>query len=334
MSGGFAWADAGRVVLFDRGSPDEALAPLAERGFERFELLSTPRAIADAPALAAAAAAVHEVPPGQVPDTAAALLGAVGEGPLLALGGGRAIDTAKALAAITGAPVAAIPTTMSGAEMTAIHRLPAGAEGRSRGRVRPRLVLADPATMTSQPEPRLRASSMNALAHGADSLCTPGANPVAEAAALRGAVAIATALDEPPPARDRAELALGSVLCGYAIDSAGFGLHHVVCQSLVRVCGSPHAETNAAVLPRAAAFLARRAPERLEPLARALGTGLGGLEARLLELGGSPPGLGAIGAERAKLGEALETMLARPELGHVPSPPSRAELAELIERAW
>jgi alcohol dehydrogenase class IV len=323
---GFLWDDAGRVVLFDRGGPDDAPATLAGRGFAGFQLLSTPRALAGAPQLAAAAGAVHDVPSGQVPEAAAALLGRVGDGPLVAFGGGRVIDTAKALAAISGAAVAAIPTTMSGAEMTAIHRLPAAAEARVRGMVRPRLVLADPEAMTSQPELQLRASSMNALAHGADSLYTPFANPVAEAAALRGAAAIAAALDQPAPGRDRATLALGSLLCGYAIDSAGFGLHHVVCQSLVRLCGSPHAETNAAVLPRVLAFLAAQAPETFAPLAQALDADLGGLEGRVLELGGDPPGLGALGAERTKLDDALEAMLARPELGHVPTPPRGSSL--------
>ena len=114
--------------------------------------------------------------------------------------------------------------------------------------------------VTSQPEPQLRASAMNALGHGADSLYTPLANPVSEWAALRGAAAIAAALDEAPAQRDHTELALGSVLCAYALDSAGLGLHHVVCQTLVRICGSPHAETNAAILPRAAAFLASSSP--------------------------------------------------------------------------
>ena len=87
-------------------------------------------------ALAAAATAVHEVPGGGVADLAAALLDQVGDGALVALGGGRVIDTAKALAAVGGNTVAAIPTTMSGAEMTAIHRLPAGGRG-TRQRPRP-----------------------------------------------------------------------------------------------------------------------------------------------------------------------------------------------------
>ena len=114
-----------------------------------------------------------------------------------------------------------------------------------------------------------------------------------------------------------------------------FGLHHVVCQTLVRVCGSPHAETNAAILPLALALLVARAPDRLAGLAAAIGTDPDDLEARVRQLGGDPAGLGALGADRARLDEALESMLARPELAFVPGPPlGKADLAELVEAAW
>ncbi|HEX5609165.1 MAG TPA: iron-containing alcohol dehydrogenase [Solirubrobacterales bacterium] len=346
MSRDFTWRDAGRTVVLRRGALAAAPALIKEHGFGPFHLFSTPRALASAPELAAAADSVHEIPPGQIPDLAADLLssnavvpGMRGElrsepGPaLVALGGGRVVDVAKALASVVGAKVAALPTTMSGAEMTAIHRLPAGAEDRVRGMVRPALVIADPEAMTSQPELQLRASSMNALAHGADSLYTPLSNPVSEMTALRGAGLIAAALDQPRVERDNAGLALGSLLCGYAIDSAGYGLHHVVCQTLVRICGSPHGETNAAILPEAVAFLAARAPEPYAELAAALGTDPAGLAQRIRELG-QPAGLGAAGADRAKLGEAVEAMLRRPELGAVPGSLSAADLDGLIEPAW
>lgn len=334
MSGDFVWRDAGRTVVFRRRGIAQAPQLLGEHGFGGFALLATARSLSGAGRLHDAAARVHEVAPGGVPELAAALLDGTGEGPLVALGGGRVIDAAKAVAAVTGAAVAAIPTTMSGAEMTGIHRLPAGAESRARSLVRPSLVVAEPEAMTSQPEPALRASSMNALAHGIDSLCTPFANPVSVMTALRGAELIASALDQDREGREASNLALGSVLCGYAIDSGSFSIHHVVCQTLVRVCGSPHAETNAAILPRSAALLASRAPDRLAVLAESLGTDLGELEPRILELGSYPPGLGATGADRGKLDEALEAMLARPELAFMPGPPDRAELAELIESSW
>ena len=333
MNGDFIWRDAGRTVVFRRNGVAQASQLLREHELAPFELLTTSRGLAAAPELGAAAAAVHVVPAGPVPELAATLVGTAVSKSLVALGGGRPIDVAKAVAAVTGARVAAIPTTLSGAEMTGIHRLPAGVESRVAAMVRPTLVVADPAAMTSQPEAALRASAMNALAHGADSLYTPFANPVSEMTALRGAELIATSLDQGEE-RNPAPLALGSLLCGYAIDSGMFGLHHVICQTLVRVCGTPHAETNAAILPRALALLVARAPDRLADLAAAIATDPEDVEARVLELGGNPPGLGALGADRAQLDSALDSMIARPELAFTPEPPDRAELEQLIESAW
>lgn len=338
MNGNFVWRDAGRTVVFESGGVEAAPRLLAERGVDRFELLTTARHLAGGRAIAETATAVHELPPAElaaaVPETAAALFDAARSANLVALGGGRTIDTAKAIAAVTGAAVAAIPTTMSGAEMTGIHRLPAGAEDRVRSLVRPALVIADPEVMTSAPEPELRASSMNALAHGADSLYTPFANPVSRLTALRGAELIATSLDEPPGERNRPALAQGSILCGYAIDSAAFSLHHVVCQTLVRTCGGTHAGVNATILPRAMSFMTSRAPDGLEPLATAIGTTPEEIEPRLLDLGGNPPGLGAQGADPDKLPEAIEAMLLRPELAFAPEPPTRSDLEQLIDNAW
>lgn len=334
MNGNFVWRDAGRVVVFRRDGIAQAPQFLHEYGFGDFELLTTPRALPGAPELEAAAKAVQAVPAGQVPEAAAVLLDRVQAPQLVALGGGRTIDAAKAVAAVSGARVAAVPTTLSGAEMTGIHRLPAGAESRVRRMVRPALAIADPEVMTSQPEAALRASAMNSLAHGADSLYTPFANPVSQMTALRGAELIAAALDQAPAERNRAALAQGSLLCAYAIDSAAFGIHHVICQTLVRICGVPHAETNATILPRVMAFMAPRTPDNLAPLAEALGTTPQAIEPRILQLGGNPPGLGDLGADKSKLDQALESMLVRPELAFTPEPPTRADLAQLIERSW
>ena len=329
----FTWRDAGRTVVLRDGLIAEVTETLAENGVDSFDLLSTSRALEGAQHLAAAASAVHEVAPGGVPEAAAAILDSAGGGDLVALGGGRVIDTAKAIAAVSGARVTAVPTTMSGAEMTGIHRLPAGAEQRAKGLVRPFLVIADADAMTSQPEADLRASSMNALAHGADSLYPPLANPVSRMAALRGAQLIATALDQDPGERDRAALAAGSILCGYAIDSALFAVHHVICQTLVRVCGSPHADTNAAILPHVLAAMTERAPEQIAALAGAIGAEPETIAARVAELG-RPRGLGAAGADRSRLDEALDAIEARPELQFTPRPPDRDELRRIVDAAW
>ena len=344
MSEDFTWRDAGRTVVFRRGGVRQALDVLREHGVGEFELLSTERALGEAgDGLRETAHGVHLVAQGQVPAAAAPLLDALahphdaGKGararPLVALGGGRVVDVAKAVGAVSGADVVAIPTTLSGAPMTGIHRLAEGAEEKVRGMVRPSLVVADPEAMTGQEERELRASAMNALAHGADTLYLPGSNPVSEMTALRGAALIGSALDEARVERDRGDLALGAILCGYAIDSAGLGLHHLICQTLVRICGTPHAESNAAILPKAVGFLSERAPKAYEALAVSLNTDLAGLPERIEELG-QPRLLGSLGGDESRLNEALEAMLKRPELKWVPGMVAREDLAALVRAAW
>jgi alcohol dehydrogenase class IV len=80
--------------------------------------------------------------------------------------------------------------------------------------------------------------------------------------------------------------------------------------------------------------MAARAPDGLGPLAAAIETDPDGIEARILDLGGNPPSLGDLGADRSKLPQALESMLMRPELAFTPEPPTREELEQLIQQAW
>ena len=329
----FEWRDGGRAVLFGDGRLGRAAEIQVDRGWESYELLTTPRALAGAPpALTAGADAIHEVPAGQVPVVSAELLDRVGSDDLVALGGGRVIDAAKAIAAVRRGRVCAIPTTLSGAPMTSIHRLPDGAEPAPL--VRPQIVIADPAEMTGQPEERMRASAMNALAHGCDSLWTPLANPVSRSAALAGAGLIAHALDQVRAERDNAALALGALLCAFAIDSARLALHHVICQTLVRVLGLPHAETNATMLPRVLEAMRDRAPAEIAGLGEALGAAPEEIGSRVDELGGGRRRLAEIGADRARLEEALDAMLERPDLRGTPDPPGRDELRRIVESAW
>jgi alcohol dehydrogenase class IV len=332
----FTWRDGERTIHFRAGVVADSPEIIRGHGFDPYELLTTERGMGAAPVeLAEDASCFHHVPPGPVNEVAARLYPDVGDRDLVALGGGRVIDVAKAIAAVKGSRVAALPTTLSGAEMTRIHRLPQGHEDETvDGLVRPAVVLADPPLMVGLPEQRLRASAMNALAHGADSLYTPLANPVSELSALRGARLIARSLDTPPAERDSAELALGSILCGYAIDSALFSLHHVVCQSLVRTLRIPHAETNATMLPRVLEMLRSRAGPQMTALARALGTKQTELAARVTELGGGPRRLRDLGGDRKDIEAAVKAITARQELQATPDVPGAREIRELIEAAW
>jgi maleylacetate reductase len=119
----FRWDDGDRVIRFGRG----ALADAPELVGEPYVLLTTARARGQAPDLVERAAAVHDVPEGRVDEIAAGLRPEVAGETLLALGGGRVVDVAKALAAADPPrTVAAVPTTLSAAEMTRLHRHAAG----------------------------------------------------------------------------------------------------------------------------------------------------------------------------------------------------------------
>ena len=231
MTAQFTWNDGERVVRFGRGVVAEAPDLLAARGFERYALLTTERAAEVSPALVASAETVLHVPSGPVPDVAAAVRAGVRGHPVVALGGGRVVDAAKAVAAADGLGCAAIPTTLAGSPMTPFHRMPAGVEATHL--VRPRLVVWDPDLAESLPRPQLVATAMNALAHAFESLYTPLANPVAELAALSTAELLARELPRTEP--DRAAVALGALLGGYAVGLTGFAVHHALCQTTVRV---------------------------------------------------------------------------------------------------
>ncbi len=334
MTADFTWRDGERTIRFAEDSLAEAPALLARNGFEEFVLLTTERAAADAPGLMEQAGATVEVPPGLVDEISAALLSEAGGRPLVALGGGRVIDTAKAIAGARGGACAAIPTTLSGAELTPFHRTPKGVPGARM--VRPSVVIADPALMASQPAEALAASAMNALAHAMEALYTPLANPVAELAALRGAELLGAGLRTGPPGRD--EVALGALLAGYASASTGIAIHHATCQTLVRGAGTSHAQTNAVMLPHFAGLMAGGAPAQLGAFARALGApeadpgAAAGLVAELSARSGHTR-LSELGVKDEQLPPVAAAVVEHPAYLNTPAPPSEGELLTLLRAA-
>lgn len=333
----FLHADRERTIVFGPGALDAA----AELVAEPYTLLTTPRAAAEplAAALVARAAERVEVPAGLVETVAAELRPRVLGERLLALGGGRVIDVAKALAAADPPrTVVAVPTTLSGAEMTRRHRHAGGVDP-SAPWVLPALVLNDPALSASAPIAQLAASSANALAHALTAIAA-APDPLAAAVARDAVARIAGAwrnTGEP----DRAAAALGALLAGWAVDHSGLGLHHVLAQTAVRTAGLGHAEANAALLPVTAAALRRRAPDAFAALDARFGAGALGtpeaLAAKLRDVAGVH-GLGPLtssdgDAEERLLDHAVEIAAKRPELAAIPPAPDRAELRALYRAA-
>jgi alcohol dehydrogenase class IV len=330
----FTWIDSERLIRYGAGVADQAPDVLAGRDFERFALLTTERAAAQAPAVAEAADVVLNVPDGPVPEAAAAVRDDVGGRPLVALGGGRVIDSAKGIGGADGLPVAAIPTTLSGAEFTRFHRMPAGVD--EFVLVRPSVVVCDPNLMASQPLPGVAASALNAMAHAVESLYTPLTNPAAQLCGLQAIELLAAGLGEAEP--NRPKLALGALLAGWASGSAGYAFIHVLCQTTVRVAGTPHAQTYAVILPHGLRLLEPRVPDLLTRIAAALGAAEPTPElaaARAAHLGAQAHvvRLSSLGVTEDQVPEIVDQASARAELQNTPDAPEPAELDALLRAA-
>lgn len=289
-SASFAWSNDGRLIRFGWGARRELADLLDARGF-REVVFVTGRSAVNASWLESTGRPIVRVGIGLVEELAGKLLEQLRGNDLVAVGGGRVIDCAKAVAAVTGGRCAAVPTTLSGAELTGFHRLPRGYEGART--VRPELVVWDPELLASAPPRLLAESAGNALAHALEALYTRLATPVATAAALLATETLACGLEglaalrapaagEPTsvPGADQdperglyTTLASGGLLAGWASGEAGIAFHHALCQTLVRVLGSSHAATNAAVLPASAGRAARYAPTAVDAWLAALARG-------------------------------------------------------------
>jgi alcohol dehydrogenase class IV len=324
---GFRWEDGERLIRFGRG----ALADVPELLGDGSTLLTTERAITTAPGVAAQAERVYMVNDGPVDELAGELLEVVNSFSagsfLVALGGGRVIDVAKAVAAASPpCRVMAIPTTLSAAEMTRIHRHATGADPAT-PRVRPAVVLNDPALSASQPVDGLAASTSNSLGHALEGPLTVRRSPVPEMAGREAARLLASAWEGDEPDRDA--LALGALLSGYAIDAMGYGLHHVCSQTLVRVARVGHGPANAAMLPQTLRALRRREPERLDAL---LDDAIGVAEAMARRAGAER--LRDLGVTEEQLDACAAAAAERPELGLTPPPADEAELRALYAEAF
>jgi maleylacetate reductase len=259
---------------------------------------------------------------------------------VVAVGGGSAIDTAKAASARARLPLVSVPTTYSGAEWTSYfgvrdpdRRMVGGGSGALLAATvyEPKLTLELPLGPTV-------GTALNALAHSAEALYSRQGTDQADGPALAGAAAISRWLPEvverPHDEAARRELLEGATLAGAALAASFMGLGHAMAQALGGRYGLPHGALNAICLPAALRFNqavageairrfagameAEDAVARVEELAR-----LGGFE-RLRDLGVAEEELDEVAAEVA----------ARPAARANPRPASPPEIAELLRSVW
>jgi maleylacetate reductase len=259
---------------------------------------------------------------------------------LLAVGGGSAIDLAKAISVETGLPVVSVPTTYSGAEWTPSFGVRDHDRRRRGGGSGADLagIVYDPELTVGLPRAETVGTSMNALAHAAEALYVAGRNPEGDREALAGAALISEWLprvvERPDDLEARRRLLEGAMHAGRALASAGLGLGHALAQTLGGRYGLPHGAMNALSLPQALRFNEPVAGEAIGRFGEAMGTDdpIGRVEelARLGEFGR----LRDYGVPEDELTAIAEATRVRPGAGANPRPATPAALVELLRAMW
>jgi maleylacetate reductase len=258
---------------------------------------------------------------------------------LVALGGGSAIDTAKAVSAETGLPVVSLPTTYSGAEWTpsfGVRDEERGIKGGGAGS-HPVAIVYDVALTIGLPEAETGGTAMNALAHCAEALYVRGRNSGSDTEALAGARLISSALprvlEDPGDRADRRELLEGAMHAGAALAGAGLGLAHAMAQALGGRYGISHGALNAVCLPPALRFNEPVAAAEIARFGEAMGADAIARTEELARLAGFTR-LRELGVPEPELPLVAEAAAVRGGARANPRPASPAEIAELLRSVW
>jgi maleylacetate reductase len=276
---------------------------------------------------------------------------------LVGLGGGSPIGMAKAVGFQMHLPIAAIPTTYAGSEMTTVYGITHTDENPPRKvtvsdpKIAPRLVIYDPDLTLDLPPSLTASTGINALAHCIEALYSRTSNPLSSAAAVEGLRHINNALlgcfRDGTNLDARSEMLLGSHLAGLSLVSVSMGLHHGICHVLGGTANVPHGIANAIMLPHAIRFNADATAAQLLPAAEAMkipGNGNGPEEVveelareiySLIGVMDLPQHLREVGVREADLPRLAEIAFKNHTVQNNPKPITSAmQLEALLRAAW
>jgi alcohol dehydrogenase class IV len=347
------------LVVLD---PGVASTPAAVRAIEELRKMDgtveTVTIAATEPS-AEAVATLGRALPGAAPDW------------IVAIGGGSAIDTAKALWVRASHPdlaweaitplttlalrdrtrLAAVPTTIgSGSEASWVAHLHAGDGGfieiASRELV-PDWAIVDPSFVGTLP-PRVAAeTAADAIAHALEAAVSEWANPFSDAharAALAAALPALPKVARKPDDDLREALLYASTQAGIAVSNAQSGLAHALAHAVSTEFPVPHARLVAVLMPYVVEFNFPSGRERYAALGPTIGLPLVqnryALSTALRsagESGGLPKTLPEAGIARDALEAAIDRVVSRalglPGVVSNPRVPSAAEAAQLLRAA-
>jgi maleylacetate reductase len=255
----------------------------------------------------------------------------------VSFGGGSTIGLGKAIAWRHGARHLVVATTYAGSEVTDILGETAGGVKTTLrdAKIRPEVVIYDPALTLDLPVPVSIASGLNAMAHAIEGLYARDANPLTALMAGEGLLALQTALpkivQDPRDLEARGKALYGSWLCGVVLGSVAMSLHHKLCHTLGGALSLPHAETHAVLLPHTAAYNQVAAAEALKPASSLFGADIGaGLQSFARGLG-APLALRDLGVTAEDLPRVADLAAENPYWN--PRPMTRQSILALLQRA-
>jgi len=307
---------------------------------------------------------VDSNPTDAVVDEAAMICRNAGCDVIIGLGGGSAIDVAKAVSvvakfgrscwdfvgrnAVPGDPLAlvAVPTTAgTGSEVTPVAVVSKPERRRKDAIVSdhifPRLAIVDP-TLTSALPPELTAATgMDALAHAIEAYTARGSTPLSDMLALEAVRLVGQHLRKAVWQGDDAEarrgMALASMLAGMAIAQAGVGAAHGLGMSIGGFFGSHHGLTVGILLPAVMEHGLGAVPDRYARIAEALGEPVQSVSVRraashaphavreLMQDIGITATLRQLGVQEESLSDLVADAWDRPDMTNDPRPFTRDE---------
>ena len=230
-------------------------------------------------------------------DAAAALGREKGAGAVVGIGGGSAMDLAKAAGVLItnpgqatdyvgldlvkepGVPVICLPTTAgTGSEVTFTavftRRSDKFKGGINGSLLYPHAAILDPLLTVSCPPYITAITGMDALTHAMEAYTSLAATPMSDLNALAAIELIgrhlAPAVAHGGNLEAREGMLLGSHLAGLALAQAGVGAVHAMAYPLGAFYDIPHGEANALLLPYVLRYNLMACPERFADMAYAL----------------------------------------------------------------
>ena len=217
---------------------------------------------------------------------------------IIAIGGGSAMDTAKAVGIIIAnpkfadvrslegvaptknpsKPILAVPTTAGTAAEVTINYVITDVE-RKRKFVCvdphdiPVVAFVDPDMMSSMPKGLTAFTGMDALTHAIEGYITKGACAMTDMLHLEAIRLISSSLRDAVANKPsgRAGMALGQYIAGMGFSNVGLGVDHAMAHGLSALYDMPHGMACAILLPVAMKFNAAKTGTKYREIARAMG---------------------------------------------------------------